>query len=390
MKILLTGGGSGGHITPLLAVARELKKNDPSVVVIAVCEKEAKFAQLFKDEPAISEVHQVSAGKYRRYAGLTRLQRLFNFGVHARNARDIGRLCAGYTQARKLLKRLRPDGIFIKGGFVGVPVGLAAAGLKIPFITHDSDTLPGLANRIIARWASLHATGMPAEFYDYPKNKTVYTGVPISSDFKLVTPELRAEYRKDLGLNECKVVIGVIGASQGASQLNDDFISVIGRLMQQHKDLGVTHIAGEAKLGEALNGYKKELLADEQRRVVVKGFVNDVYRYTGAADIVVSRASATVIAELAVQGIATILVPGRLAGDHQGINARHLAESGVVLQVPYGDSEGLYTALHQLLENRAELKQLASKLHDMAKPHAAADLAKLLVDSFAVGKQGSA
>jgi len=382
VKILLTGGGSGGHITPLLAVARELKRMDPATAVIAVCEKNAKFLQLFSDESSVDEVFQISAGKYRRYGGLTRLQRLFNLSVHMRNVRDLAKICAGYSQARRLLKRIRPDGVLIKGGYVGVPMGLAAAKLHIPFITHDSDTMPGLANKIISRWATKHATGMPVDFYDYPKDMTVHTGVPIVSDFVFVTPELQSKYRDDLGLSGCKQVISIIGASQGGAQLNDDVLNIIGRLMQQHSDLGIVHIAGLTHEQAVSHRYDEELLADERRRVVVRGFVPDVFRHTGVADVVVSRASATVIAELAVQGIAVVLVPGMLAGDHQGVNARHLAKAGVALNIAFGDSEGLYMALHELLNNPKRADELADGLHKLAKPSAARDLAKLAVDTF--------
>jgi UDP-N-acetylglucosamine--N-acetylmuramyl-(pentapeptide) pyrophosphoryl-undecaprenol N-acetylglucosamine transferase len=390
MKILLTGGGSGGHITPLLAVAHELKQLEPTIELIGICESNAKFKHLFEEDPNIDAVYQVQAGKYRRYAGLSKVQRLLDIPTFARNVRDVGRVVHGYGQARRILKRLKPDGILIKGGFVGVPIGLAAVHLNIPFITHDSDTTAGLANRIISRWAYKHATGMPIEFYSYPKKDTVFTGVPIRAEFVNVTSELRQKYRKQLGLENCKQVIGVIGASQGGTQLNDDIVHIVGRLMQLYPDLGLVHLTGPTHEQDVQRLYDKELLADERRRTVVKGFATDVFRYTGAANIVVSRASASVIAELAVQGIATILVPGQLAGDHQGINARHLAKAGVVLNVPYGDSEGLFSAIHQLLENSKRSESLAEGLHSLAKPYAAKDLAQLVITSFRKGQAGGA
>jgi UDP-N-acetylglucosamine--N-acetylmuramyl-(pentapeptide) pyrophosphoryl-undecaprenol N-acetylglucosamine transferase len=132
--------------------------------------------------------------------------------------------------------------------------------------------------------------------------------------------------------------------------------------------------------------YAKELLADEMRRVVIKGFVSDVYRYTGAADIIVSRASATVIAELAVQAKATILVPGQLADDHQSTNASNLAKSGKVIQVAYGDREGLIDRIDKLIRDAEVRGGLATKLNELAKPSAALDLAHLLLDNFKIGK----
>jgi UDP-N-acetylglucosamine--N-acetylmuramyl-(pentapeptide) pyrophosphoryl-undecaprenol N-acetylglucosamine transferase len=382
MTILLTGGGSGGHITPLFAVARELKLIDPNIKLVGVCEKNAKFLHLFEEEPTIDEVYQVRAGKYRRYSGLSRLQRLLDMPTFARNVRDVGRVVKGYAEARKMLKTLKPDGILIKGGFVGVPVGLAAAHLGIPFITHDSDSTPGLANRLIAKWAKLHATGMPVEFYSYPEGSMVYTGVPINADFKHLDEAAILGYRADLGIKECKQVVSIIGGSQGGSQLNEDIAAIAGRLMQQHHDLGFVHIVGPAHVAEMQRAYKEELLADELRHVVIQGFVPDVFRYTGAADVVVSRASATVVAELAVQGKATVLVPGQLADDHQVANARHLSESNVAMHVAYGDREGLYVAIDELLRAPAKRGQMATNISAMAKPHAAKELAELLVSTF--------
>ena len=380
------GGGSGGHITPLLAVARELKALDPSIKLMSVCEKNAKFIHLFHEEPAIDGVHEIRAGKYRRYAGLTRLQKMLNVQTFTKNAYDVGRVVKGYTEARKLIKNVKPDGILIKGGFVGVPVGLAAVQLGIPFITHDSDSVPGLANRIIGKWALKHATGMPTEFYSYTANSMVYTGVPIAADFGAVDAKQQEQFKKGLGLEDCNKVIAVIGGSQGGQQLNEDIVGCVGRLMQKHPGLGLLHIAGTTHEQAMKHAYSEELLADERRHVVVKGFVPDVHRYTGAADVVVSRASATVVAELAVQGKATVLVPGMLADDHQAANARHMAEAGRALMVPYGDREGLATALDNLLSDTNWRNNLASSLSELAKPHAAKDLAQLLITEFGAGK----
>lgn len=387
MTIILCGGGSGGHITPLLAVAKELKKQNPDLKLIGLCEKKSRFAHLLKDSSLIDEVYQVRAGKLRRYAGRSWLSRLVDFRTLFFNVRDSLYVLRGYSQSRRLLKRLKPDGIFIKGGFVGAPVGIAARRLHIPFITHDSDSVPGLANRIIARWALLHATGMPAEYYTYPKDRTVFTGTPVSADFKQVDDQLRQSYREGLGLQDCKTVIAIIGGSQGAGQLNEAMIAIIGRLMQQSEGLGVLHIVGETHKETMLKAYKAELLADELERVVVEGFVDDVYRYTGAADLVVTRAGANAMAELAIQGVSCILVPGLLAGGHQEKNAQHFVKNNQARVVTDGDSEGLLKVIKELLENTSERQQLAGNLHSIGKPKAAEELATLLISNFS--KEGN-
>src|SRR5579862_7870303 len=183
MTILLSGGGSGGHITPLLAVAAELKKLQPDIHIIYVGQRGDKLADIPAHDHNIDEVHTVRAGKFRRYHG-EGIKQVLDVQTVLKNVRDAGRVVRGLDESRRLLKRLKPDLVFIKGGFVGVPVGLAAAQLHIPFITHDSDAVPGLANRIIARWATAHAVALPKELYNYPADKTFTVGVPISSDFE--------------------------------------------------------------------------------------------------------------------------------------------------------------------------------------------------------------
>lgn len=332
---------------------------------------------MFENDRNIDRLVQISAGKYRRYAGLKWYQRWFDFKTMALNVRDLGRLLKGKKEARKLLKEVQPDILLIKGGFVGVPMGLAAARLGIPYITHDSDSIPGLANRLISKKAAVHATGMPAEMYAYPKDKTVYTGIPVSDKFQELTDTLRADYRQQVGLGGCKAVITVIGGSQGGEQLNTDVVTVVTPLLKERGNLGLVHIAGQHKAAAVETGFRAALTAEELKRVKILDFSNELYACSGAADVVISRASATALAEFAVQGLAVIVVPGRLAGGHQDKNAIFLHEKSAAAQVAYGDSQGLSDTLVSLLDDPGKRKKLARNLHLMAKPHAARELAEL-------------
>src|SRR5689334_19136294 len=164
LTIALVGGGSGGHITPLLTVGEEIKKLHSKTTLIFIGQKGEKLIDAVQKNPKIDQVHSVRAGKFRRYHG-EGIKQLLDLKTMFKNVRDFFYFLAGIWQSYWLLKRLKPDGIFIKGGFVGVPVGLSAAMQKIPYITHDSDALPGLANRLISRWASAHAVGLPKDVY---------------------------------------------------------------------------------------------------------------------------------------------------------------------------------------------------------------------------------
>lgn len=376
---MLIGGGSGGHITPLLAVAREIKHIDHKAELISVCEKGSRFASLYHDSKDIDKSYQITAGKYRRYAGQSRLQKLLDVETIALNFRDLFRLTKGYFEASRLLKKERPDAILIKGGFVAVPLGLAAARRKIPFITHDSDSSPGLANRIISRWAVMHATGMPAELYNYPAESTVYTGIPISESFSKVSASDKKKFRQTVGLDGAKTVVTVIGGSQGGMQLNEDMVKAVTGLMSELDDLGVLHIAGDSHSAGVRSAYRKLLDKKQMDKVIVKGFVNNPAAYTGAADIIVSRASATAVAELAAQKKAVIVVPGNLADAHQHKNAEYLESKGAAMFVAGGDLPSLKSSLAELIADPGLCGKLAANLHELAKPSAANELAALVV-----------
>ena len=160
LKVIVTGGGSGGHITPILAVAAELKRRDPKTRLIYVGQKGDGLADIPAADPNIDAVYAVQAGKFRRYHG-EGWRQLLDLKMWFLNIRDAFYVLIGIWQSWRLMKRLRPDVIFSRGGFVSVPVALGGKFNGVPYITHDSDSIPSLANRLIARWAAVHAVALP-------------------------------------------------------------------------------------------------------------------------------------------------------------------------------------------------------------------------------------
>ena len=303
----------------------------------------------------------------------------------AKNIRDFFYFLIGIFQARKLLKQLRPAVIFVKGGFVGVPVGLAAANLHIPYVTHDSDAIPGLANRIIARWAKLHAVALPAELYPYPPEKTVTTGIPLTQHFEPVTPRLKRHYRQLLKLPEKAKVLFVIGGGLGAQGVNYAVAEAVPHLLLEYPDLYVMHGVGRANFTDMKAVYDQSLTEAQRQRVEIFDFISDVYRYSGAADIVVTRAGATNLAEFAVQGKACIVIPASfLTGGQQLKNARYLAEQGAAVVINEteltADSNRLARQVSELFKNPEQQIELGKKLHEFAQPDATAKLADILLE----------
>lgn len=378
LKIVLTGGGTGGHITPILALARELKRLNPDIYLVYIGERAAKFGEMTSDNPDIDEVRTIFAGKFRRYHGESWLSRLLDVKTILLNLRDLFYFGLGTLQALVLMKRLNPDTVFLKGGFVGVPAGLAAAFWKIPFVTHDSDAIPGLANRLVSRWSRYHATALPAENYSYPKESIKHVGVLISEKHGPVSAAQQKSFKQAVGVPADSRLLLVMGGSSGAAAINRAVRNILPRLFEDYKDLYVIHQVGKGKRG-VYEGYA-------HHRLRVEELLFPMYEYTGASDVVVTRAGANALAELGAQGRACIVVPNpQLTGGHQMENAEILKEQGaakIVKETTKGQEiDGLDAAIRKLLGDKQAREKLGERFQSVTVTDAAAKLARLLLQT---------
>lgn len=384
LKIVMTGGGSGGHITPILAVAEEVKRLNPETDIIYIGQTGDPLGDIPKTHASIDEVYTVRAGKFRRYhsAGL---KQLLDLTILFKNLRDAVFVVVGFFQSLKLLYEIKPSVIFVKGGFVGVPVGLAAAILRIPYITHDSDSIPGLANRIIAPWARLHAVALPKEIYAYNPYKTVTTGIPLQSNFKPVTDQIKQQYREQINVPIGALELFIIGGGQGAQRINNAVCSAVPHLMREFTNLQVIHGVGRANEEAVNQAYAADLSSEELSRLHVFGYSSDVYLYSGSADVIITRAGATNLAEFAVQGKACIVIPSPyLTGGHQIKNAKYLQDNSAAVVIAESDIQAdpnrLAKQASDLLKDSLKRQELANNLSKFANPNAANDLARLILD----------
>lgn len=384
-KIVLTGGGSGGHITPLLAVAEELKRRRPDIKLVYIGERGSKFQQVVNDSSLIDEVYAIPAGKFRRYHGDSWFRKLFDIKSNALNLRDIFRVAAGFAKSYRLLRRIRPSGVFMRGGFVSLPVCKTAGWLNIPYITHESDMVPSLTNKLLAKGASLLATGMPAEFYDYPREKTVFTGIPITGRFEPVDGDLQKRYRQELDIRLQQPVLFVTGGGLGAHRLNVAVVSVLEELIKTYPDIVVLHQTGKGNTGVYRNA--SQAIRDHVR---AEEFVTELFKYSGAADVVITRAGATAVAEMAAQHKACIVVPNpQLTDGHQTKNAEQWARNNMALVLSEKelaeDPDSLVRAIKGLLDEPKTRKSLGDALAKLARPDAAAKIADILLTTFCKG-----
>lgn len=381
LKIVLCGGGSGGHITPLLAVARELKKLNSDVRIVYIGEKNGKFSHIADDSDVFDERYYVPAGKLRRYHSESLIKQLLDVKSIALNIRDIFRVFSGVSKSIWLLRKIKPDAILLKGGFVCVPVAVAAHLNKIPYITHDSDALPGLSNRIAGKWAKIHATGMPAQYYKYPKDKVRAVGVPIGDEFRSYSPSELAEIKQRLGYKPTDLIMLVLGGSNGARRLNSAVVKILPSLLSSHKNLQVVQI-----LGAGNNDQIENFPAHLKSRVTFLDFTNKLSDYSASADLVITRAGGTTMAEFAALGKACVMVPNPyLTGGHQLKNAQVYRDAHAALIVEEnaiaGSAHELSEAVDSLLNDPKKRAELASSLAKTAPERgAAAELAKLLIE----------
>lgn len=333
-RIVLTGGGTAGHVTPNMALIPRLKEAEFDIHYIG--SYEGIESKLITDMGI--PYYGISSGKLRRYIDL-------------KNLSDPFRVVKGYTQASKLLKKLKPDVVFSKGGFVSVPVVLAAKRRGIPVIIHESDMTPGLANKICIPSAVKVCHNFPETANYLPAEKAVLTGSPVREELFSGNP--------DKGMEICnftneKPVILVTGGSLGSVNINQAIRSNLDAILEKYQ---VIHLCGKGKAEDSLqgrNGYIQFEYAGEE-----------LSHLLAAADIVISRAGANAICELLALQVPNILIPLSMAASRgdQILNAKSFEKQGFSKVIMEEDltSESLMTAIEELYANRNQYIEAMSQ-----------------------------
>lgn len=323
------------------------------------------------------EVHLVVAGKLRRYHGMGAKQFL-KPSIFWPNLIDFLKVIIGFFQSFFKLIIWRPDVIFMKGGFVCLPVGYAARILRIPLVLHDSDTHPGLTNRLLAPFAARIGTGSPLEYYNYPPEKSEYVGIPVSDEFRPYSESERQVLKHQLGFDKSKPLIVVTGGGLGATRINEAIVSSRDLLL---KESSVFLISGKFQYEDILAKTQNSPHADWRlESFIEKGMA----KVLAAADLVIARAGATTLLELAALEKPTIIVPnGLLTGGHQLKNAKVYQDSlaAVVMTEEEMMKPGNLLAKKalQLLKAPKILTGLSKNFAKFAKPNAAEDMAKMII-----------
>lgn len=379
MKILMAGGGSGGHVTPLRSIISAINKEYSrpikfEVIVDRGFYKQAQF--LFSDIPDV-RLRKIFSGKYRRYNSKSILWHLTHLPTILKNVRDVFYVLFGIVQTFGYFILQKPDVVFCKGGFVCIPIGIVAAVFRVPLVIHDSDTHPGLTNRILSRWAVTIATGMPEKFYTYPKAKMIHTGIPVSSEYTKVQSKLRSEYKQQLGFDGNLPLVLFTGGGTGAATLNNIAVQCLPVLLQ--KQWQVSLITGKNK-SQGAQEARADLNLEQSQRFTYHEFT-EMLPQVLAADVIVSRAGATAVQEFANAGKTVLLIPSPyLTGGHQLKNAAMYEEQGacVVVQEDQLDSDQL---IQQIIALQSDTNYSTALYKKFAKPDSSQTLAGLILKS---------
>ncbi len=324
-KIILTGGGTAGHVTPNIALLPGLREADFDITYIGSYNGIEK--QLLKEQKI--PYYGISSGKLRRYFDI-------------KNFSDPLKVVKGFGQSIRLMRKLKPDIVFSKGGFVSVPVILAAKFCHVPSIIHESDLTPGLANKLAIPNAAKVCCNFPETLKYLPEEKAVLTGSPIRSELLTGNKE---NARRLCGFTKEKPVLFIVGGSSGSKFINDTIRGLLPELLKTYQ---VIHMCGKGNIEAALDrtaGYKQfEYIGKE---------LNDIFALT---DLVISRAGANSICELLALHKPNILIPlsANASRGDQILNAQSFEKQGfsVVIEEEIITPDKLLNIIHETYKNK--------------------------------------
>jgi len=368
MKVLISGGGTGGHIYPALSIAGAIKCKDAS----------AEF--LF-----VGTLHGMEAELVPRAGYPLKTIHLYGFQrrISLRNIKNLFWTGKSLWDVKKILRDFQPDVVIGTGGYVCGPVVWVAARSGIPTLIQEQNAFPGVTNRILSRIVDVVALGYKeaAPKFAGRKARVIVTGNPVRED--LLTEEREAACRHFGFAPEVRTIL-ITGGSQGARSINQAALT-LHRQFAGNKDLQILHITGQTDYNDIIHTLTSEKIpfnTAESGRIVVP-YLHEMPKALAAADLVISRAGAIGLAELTLRGIPAILIPYPYASEnHQEINARALEKNGAALVIKDSDLTGeiLSAKIQELISDSAKLQAMAKSAVAMAYPHAAEELAAIAVE----------
>ncbi|WP_367370927.1 undecaprenyldiphospho-muramoylpentapeptide beta-N-acetylglucosaminyltransferase [Pediococcus parvulus] len=358
MRLMISGGGTGGHIYPALALIEALKKREPNSEILYVGTEKGLESKIV---PA-----QGIAFKTIKIQGFKRSLSLENF-------KTIGLFLKSVGDAHKMIKEFRPDVVVGTGGYVSGAVVFAASLQRIPTVIHEQNSVVGVTNKFLSHFVTKIGISFEDSRSQFPIKKVVFTGNPRATQVALMQPnDALSEY----GLRSNLPTLLIFGGSRGAERINSATVEALPQLKQ--KDYQVLFVTGQVHYQKIMAAIKP---SDLGSNVVVRPYISKMPELLPNFEAILGRAGATSIAEITALGIPSILVPSPyVTNDHQTKNARSLVKKGAAELLPevHLDADSLVKATDELMTDENKRKKMGEAAKKMGRPRAAEDLLNVL------------
>lgn len=354
MKVLITGGGTGGHIYPAVAIANKIKHEIKNAEILFVGTKKGLESQLVPKAGYKLETITVSG---------------FKRNVSFDTIKSVRDLFLGLKDAVKVIKRFKPDLVIGTGGYVCGPIVFVASLLNIKTVIHEQNVIPGITNKILGKLVhKILVSFDESKGYFNNSGKVVVVGNPVRKDFLNTNKE---QCRKELGILDKQLVVLSFGGSRGAEKINETMVEVINKLKGRN-DISIIHVTGSKHYEGVLKALGEKSL-HSYKNIIIKEYIYDMAKYMGACDIVISRSGAITLAEITVMGLPSILIPSPyVTNNHQELNARVLEKNGaavLLLEKELNDTN-IVNLLNSFAQDKNKLKEMALQSKRLAKPNA--------------------
>ena len=364
MKIIVSGGGTGGHIYPALTLIRTIQNQVGNLEVLYVGTQIGLEADIIPKEGLPFQTVDIR--------GLERK-------ISVKMIKTVGKAIHGVWQARRIVKQFKPDVVIGTGGFVCGPILLAASFMGIPTLIQEQNVIPGITNKLLAKFVTKIAVGYQDAVKYFPKEKVVFTGNPIRAEVLSINREAGLA---EFGFDPNKKTILISGGSRGARSMNKAMIAV-HKHFAGSKNMQLLHVTGKNEYNDIVASVQKQGVdLQKSRNILIKPYLYDMPKALAATDLAIFRAGATGIAELTAKGIPSILIPYPYAAEnHQEFNALSLVKRGAAVMIRDTDltAGGLIEAIESTISQPVKLLKMAEASLAMGRPAAAEEIAKLVV-----------
>lgn len=358
MKVIVSGGGTGGHIYPALALIKEVKKREPNAEFLYIGTEKGLENTLVKREGIPFKTIEITGFKRK---------------LSIENIKTVIRFLKGVTRSKRLIKEFKPDIVIGTGGYVCGPVVYAATKLKIATIVHEQNSVPGLTNKFLSKYVDKVATSFKESHSFFPKDKVVYTGNPRATEAVLVE---EVDRLTNIGLNKHKKTVLIVGGSRGARPINDAFLEVLK--VASTRDYQFLYVTGEVHYDRVNEKVQEH---GNPGNIKVEPFIHNMPEVLKNVDLIVARAGATTLAEVTAIGLPSILIPSPyVTNNHQEKNARTLSDNGAAILKLEKEMSGeiLLKEIDDILLNEEKWQQMHQAALKQGMPEAGKNMFELM------------